>query len=308
MKKFEYSGDEVGRRLIGFSTASIVVGVGILTLPNMLAETNKTSDGWIAILIAGVMSILFVTIIAKLASRFPRKTFYEYSSAITMRPIGFVLTLLYFIYFILFVAYEVRSVSGIASNYLFDKTPQEVVSLIFLLTVIYAVSGSRAALLRLNVIFFPMVLTVVVLVQVMSFNYFDMTNLQPMIVTDLSGIWEGAKKCSYSFLGFEVLLFYIAYMDRPKDASKAAVSGLFAVILLYLGIYIFSIGIFSQEGTANLVIPTIEIAKEIKVPGQFFERFESVFLTIWFMTVFNTASMAFDVATIAVCSVFKKLG
>src|SRR5690606_6536220 len=46
---------------------------------------------------------------------------------------------------------------------------------------------------------------------------------------------------------------------------------------------------------------------EVVVPGEFFERFESVFLMIRFMTVFNTSSMTYDVAMIGCGSVFPKV-
>lgn len=243
----------------------------------------------------------------KLAASFPNQTFFDYSAAITFRPIAYVLTLLYFGYFVTFVSYELRTVSGIAKNYLFDRTPLQAIGLAFHLAVIYAVAGSRAALLRLNLMFLPIVLTVSIVVQSLSANFFTLTNLRPMFVTEWSGLLEGIKQCSYSFLGFELILFYIAFMDRPQDAPKAAVYGLAPVIPLYLFIYMMVIGVFGQEAAANIEFPSIEMAKEVTVPGQFFERFESVFLTIWFMTIFNTTAMAYDVAVTALTSLSKKI-
>jgi spore germination protein len=65
--------------------------------------------------------------------------------------------------------------------------------------------------------------------------------------------------------------------------------------------------VFGHYAAANIVYPTIEIAKEVEVPGGFFERFESVFFMVWIMTIFNTTAMAYDICLIALGSVFKKV-
>lgn len=96
-------------------------------------------------------------------------------------------------------------------------------------------------------------------------------------------------------------------MNRPDKAPVATIIGITVPLLIYLMIYIFAIAAFSTVGTANIMYPTIEMAKEIQVPGEFFERFESTFFTIWTMTIFNTVAMAFSVAVIGIRSMFKKI-
>src|SRR5699024_2164343 len=39
---------------------------------------------------------------------------------------------------------------------------------------------------------------------------------------------------------------------------------------------------------------------------EFFERYESIFFTVWIMTIFNTAAMAYDIALMSFRSLFKK--
>ena len=59
------------------------------------------------------------------------------------------------LYLLLFVSYQVRGVSTITRLYLFDNTPEEIIGLIYLLVLIYAVAGPSIALIRLNLIFSP---------------------------------------------------------------------------------------------------------------------------------------------------------
>src|SRR5699024_2432951 len=51
---------------------------------------------------------------------------------------------------------------------------------------------------------------------------------------------------------------------------------------------------------------TIELAKAVEIPGEFFERFESIFFVVWIMAIFNTTALTFDVAVFAITSIFKQ--
>lgn len=306
MKSFEYGDQEVGAKEITVAVASMILGLAIISLPRTLADKTNASDGWISILLGGGAVCLFTYVAAKLASRFPGQTFLQYTARIVPKPLAYFLTFSFGVYALMFAAYEMRGLGSIANIYLFSRTPLEVISLVFLLVVVYAVSGSRVAILRLNLMFFPIVLIVSVIVVLMNIGLFEFQNLPPFLVTDWEGILSGSRETVYSFLGFEIVLFYVMYMNRPKDAPKASLIGVAIVIPMYLFIYIFCIGVFGNAVTQTVIFPTIELARAVEVPGEFFERFESVFFTIWVMTIFNTATMAYDVALMMFRSIFKK--
>ncbi|MDG0808802.1 GerAB/ArcD/ProY family transporter [Cohnella rhizosphaerae] len=71
--------------------------------------------------------------------------------------------------------------------------------------------------------------------------------------------------------------------------------------------YLYSIAIFTQEATAQILFPTVEIAKEVRLPGQFFERLESIFFTVWIMTIFNTTCMAMETSVSCLQAIVSKL-
>lgn len=307
MKVFKYADESIGQKEMIMTISSMLIGVGVLTLPRLVAGVTNSSDGWISILLAGGMALIFGIIVAKLGSRFKEKSFFEYASLVVTKPVAYVLTFLQSMYFFLFCAYEMRAIASISKQYLFDRTPIEFVAVTFLLVVIYAVSGSRVGLIRLNVLFLPIVLSIALLMMALSLGIFEINNLKPIAITSPLGILKGSEQAMYSMLGFEIVLFYVSLMKRPKETTKAMVYGIAIPVLFYLIIFIFGLGIFSHAGIVNIMYPAIEIAKEVKIPGEFFERFESVFFVIWIMTIFNTTSMAMDVSLICLTSLFAKL-
>lgn len=295
MRSFEYADQEIGHRELGIAVASVMVGIGILTLPKQLASATVAADGWISILIGGMVTTFFVYIVAKLGARFPKKSLLDYTTAITYRPIALVFCWYFILHILLFLAYESRMLTMIAKQYLFMRTPIEAINLVFLLVVVYAVAGSSVGLLRLNMLFFPFVLTIALAVQFMNIGFIDMENYLPVFQSSWRGIGEGSTYSAFSFLGFEILLVYMIYANQPKKVPKAAMFGSLVTMAFYMVIYVFAIGVFGAASAAEIQFPTVEMAKEVEVPGEIFERFESIFFTIWIMTVFNTASMAYDV-------------
>ncbi|WP_052345679.1 Ger(x)C family spore germination protein [Paucisalibacillus sp. EB02] len=164
MRSFEYGDDKIGGIELMIAIPSMLIGVGVLSLPRNISSIMTGSDGWIVIVLTGGISILTVWLMAKLAASFPHHSFLSYASIIVSKPIATVLTFLFAISFISFAAYDMRVLGHISQQYLFNHTPVEIVTVSFLLVVVYAVAGSRAALFRLNIIFFPIITIILLLV------------------------------------------------------------------------------------------------------------------------------------------------
>ncbi|WP_372631378.1 endospore germination permease [Cohnella sp.] len=306
MKSFEYGDREIGTAEVFFGVSNMVIGFWILTLPRSLATITNSSDGWMSIVLGGGASLAIGWLIASLCKRFPKMGLMEMTKSVANRATANVVAMLFACYTFLFVSYETRGLANIAKLYLFDRTPEEAICLFFLLVVAYGVAGSSAALLRLNLVFLPIVLLILLLVLAMNIPFLNLNNLKPMFVTDWKDLLKGTKDTVFSFLGFEVILFYNAWINRPQKVRRAVLGGLTIPFTLYLLVFFFVIGIFGSEVTKNTLYPTAELAKQVEIPGGFFERFESIFFTIWTITLFSTTAMAFDVTIIALRSLFPK--
>lgn len=306
MKSFEYGDDEIGSKEVFSLVSNMVIGFGVLTLPRSILMVTNSIDGWISICIGGAVTAFFVWVIAMLVTRFPKKGFFDITAAIINKPIANILTLAFAVYTMMFVCYETRGVASISRLYLFDRTPVEVICLVFLLVLIYGVSGSSIALIRVNLMFLPIVLSIALVVILMNIHYFDLNNLKPLFITDWKDTIKASKETIFSFLGFEILLFYNANINQPKKIVKSSLHGMLIPFALYLIVFFFVVGAFGVEVTKSTLFPMAELAKQVEITGGFFERFESIFFTIWVMTLFNTASLAFDVAILGLMSVFKK--
>lgn len=303
---FNESDKHLSRREFMFAYPSVIIGITILSLPSDVAQVTNFSDGWISILIAGILITFMAILAVKTASQFPDKPFLEYTSILVTKPIAMIIALLYSLTGILMSAYITRSVSYISQQYLFDRTPLPVIALGFILVVIYAVAGSRIGLFRLNILFLPIILFVYLFVGILNIPWYEATNYLPLFKTDFGGYFKGIIKTIPAFSGFAIGLFYVFLVKEKKHLTKKVVVGMSVPIIFYLFIFLTSIGIFGNTVTATLMHPTIELAKRVDVPGAIFERIDAFVFTIWIMAIFNTTVIIFDVAVLLLNSIFTK--
>lgn len=305
MKKFEYANEQISEREIMIAIPSIVIGVGILTLPKDLAAVTIAADGWVSIAVGGIIAIMITWAIAKFTANFPHQPFISFASTIATKPVAIFMTLLFAISALCITSYQVRKIADISKEYLFTRTPVEVIALAFLLVIVYAVSGSRAGIFRLNMMFLPIILIIALLVFVFTLQWFKLGNVLPVFKTSFNGYAKGMGTSVISYMGYGIVLFYTSLVRKPEKVPKKAVMGMCIPIGLYLLLFIVCIGVFGNAVAANLLYPTIELAKQVQIPGEFFERFESIFFVIWIMAIFNTASITLDIAVFTLNSVFK---
>jgi spore germination protein len=296
LNSWEYGDELIGQKELVFVISTLIIGVGILTLPRSIAQATQSSDGWISIMAAGIVAMGCAWTAAKLTTKFHNRTYLEFAAFVGGKPTGYAIAIFYLFYYCSFTAYISRSVAELAKQFLFERTPLEVISVSFVLVVVFAVSGSRVGLVRLTVIFLPFVVVVTGIFLLLGTNLFEFSKLLPLFNASWSNLLEGSKESVFSFLGFEVVLFYAGLMRQPSKAPKMAIFAVLIATILYVFVYIFSIGVFSFEVTENIMYPTIELAREVSVPGEFFERLESLFLIFWLVSAFATTSLSLDVS------------
>ncbi|MDI4644738.1 GerAB/ArcD/ProY family transporter [Cohnella hashimotonis] len=306
MKTFDYGDNQIGTREVSMTISSIMIGIGILTLPSMLASHIEASDGWVSILAAGSIAAACGLVVCRLTSRFQGSTFHNYTAKIATKPIASLISAIYGIYFLLYLAYEVRSIAKISRMYLLENTPIAFITVAFLLIVVYAVSGTTAAMLRLNTMFLPIVLLISGVVLLFGIELMSFNNLKPFMTTSPLELVAGTKDTTFALLGFEVLLFYAPLLRPTVRTEKAMLIGIAIPVVLCLLTYLYSVAIFTREATAQILFPTVEIAKEVRLPGQFFERLESIFFTVWIMTIFNTSCMAMEASVSCLQAIVSK--
>ncbi|TXK77360.1 GerAB/ArcD/ProY family transporter [Paenibacillus sp. N3.4] len=141
---------------------------------------------------------------------------------------------------------------------------------------------------------------------VLSLKDFEFDNIRPVLGDGVVPVLKGIKTSFIAYSGFEIMLIFTAFMKEPQKAVKSMMLGISVVIILYTLVVLISFGTLTVEEVKTVTWPTMTVAKNIELPGEFFERFESLFSVLWVLSMY-TAFVPFQyVASFGLGQVLKK--
>ncbi|MCC5912044.1 MAG: endospore germination permease [Clostridiaceae bacterium] len=281
-----------------------LIGVGILTLPRDLVEIAST-DGWVILLGGGILAMGIAALHGYIVKSFPGKGYFEILCLTLTKPIAYLLTVFFIIYLIGTNGFLVRIFAEVVKVMLLPHTPIEMIIFAMLLTVIYLVREGLEPLGRLTNIIFPTSVIIVLILFGLTLGEVDTSNIRPILQTPPLQMLKALDIVIFSFLGFEMLLVFGAYIDKPQKATRIGPLAVGAVLIFYLLLNFSVLLNFGPAQTENLIWPTISVFKTIDLPGAFIENVEVAVMAIWVFTVFTTLDSFFLGITILlkdVCS------
>ena len=285
---------------------NFTLGVGILTLPRLVADEVGTPDIWITLLISSLIPLTMGFVIIMLNKRYPERTFYQYSSLIVGKALALFIGLFMILQFMTLASLEVRMMAEVVAIHLLEETPITVLIVIILWLSLYLIVGGIPSIARVSQIIFPLTIFAFVVVALMSFGIFELNHLRPVLGEGLIPVLKGIKPTLLAFTGIEIMLIIQACMTDQHKAKKVIFLGVLIPTLLYTLTVVMVIGALSIDGVTNLAWPTLMLIQSFELPELLFERFDSLFLTIWIMQIFATLSIQFYAATIGLSQLFNK--
>jgi spore germination protein len=273
-----------------------VISVGVFSIASDMAQAVGT-DAWIFILAAGIVNIFAALIIVNLNCRFPGKTLAEYAPQLIGKLPSKLLLLGFVAYLVFILAYETRAFTEVVKMFLLFRTPTEIIMISLLLVCTYVVRGGVECVARLNELLFPIIFIPFILILLPGLGILDFSNLMPILQTPPEKYLKAIPISAYNFGGFELMLFYIGFMKKPKKAYKAAAFALAFVTLFFTFVTVVCIAAFGQKPTQLYIWPLMTYIRNIDLPGLFIDRLDGIVLSLWIMTVFTTLISVYFIAS-----------
>lgn len=264
-----------------------VISVEVFSLAGDAASALGT-DGWLVIVVLGIINIFTVLFIIRLNSIFPGKTIAEYSQIIIGTIPGKVLTSFFTIHLIFVIAYVTRVFTEVIKMFLLFRTPTEVIMLSLILVCTYIVRGGIECVARIDELLFPILFIPFLIIMLFGFPIMDFSNLRPVLQTPAGKVFTSIPRMIFSFVGIELALYYIGFMKDPKKAYKPLILSVLFLIFFFTMIIVFCIAAFGTKIITKIVWPLVAYIRLISIPGVFLERLDGVILSLWVLTVFTT--------------------
>lgn len=283
---------------------STAVGVGILSLPNTLAETMG-NKGWIGILISGILTLPILAIINQLFKQNPNKDFFEIGEE-TLGVILFTICKFVFLaYLIVFLAYIARNMGELIKAFLLPSTPTSVIILLFILSTSYIACYEIDVITRMGYLLYPIIIIFAIIIVLISLPQADFTNLLPISNIDISTIPKGISKSFFSFTGFEMIIFAIPFVENKEKVYQSCVYAIGTVTLIYIATFIMTVSHFSIKQIQRQTFPVLQLVKNVDLPGYFVENLDGLVMAIWVVIIFATMAPAFFGSGKILSKIFK---
>ncbi|WP_079709026.1 GerAB/ArcD/ProY family transporter [Paraliobacillus ryukyuensis] len=284
---------------------STLVAVGSFTFPRALATDVGTPDMWMSVILGGLITFLSGLFVVKLSQQFPKQTFFQFNQIIVGKYLGWGLSLGFIIYAILLGSFEIRAMGEVTKFYLLEGTPLSVLMICMLWVGTYLLAGGINAMARLFEFIYPITIFIFLLVVMLGIVNFEIDNVRPVLGNGVMPIIKGLVPTLLTNSGMEFLLVWIAFMKRPKQATKVLRWGVFLTVFIYFFTIIITTGVFSVERLQVETWPTLSLIQSYEFKGVFIERFESVFLVVWIIQIFATYAVCHYIAALGVADIFK---
>ena len=266
---------------------TIVIGVGILSLPSDMAMILD-NDGWMGILLGGLITIPFIIMIDKIFKLYPDKNFFQLGKEI-MNPIIFKIILIILLsYNILLLSLSVRIFSDVIKTYLLETTPIEIIIITMLLAVSYIARSQIEVIARMAVMIYPIILGFIIFLIIINIPNMDITNIYPIFNIDYKLLPRGVLKALFSYAGYELIMLFVPIAEDSQKTLRCTLKGISLVIGIYLIAFFITLSQYGIHQLKREIWPTIAVVKEVDLPGYFLENLDGIVMAAWVMVVYGT--------------------
>ncbi|WP_176461972.1 GerAB/ArcD/ProY family transporter [Anaeromicrobium sediminis] len=285
--------ESLTNRQIAFIIFGIVVGYGVLGLPKNVTE-NAGTGGWFSLLMATGITIIFTYMITYLGYVHEHKTIYEYSNMLVGKYITFIFMLIYIIYYFMLFTMIIRMASEAIKLTVLIKTPVWALCSLFLSVVYYAVIKRLEVIGRICEIYGLIIIIGYIVIHLAVSTQGKLINLKPFfVVEDIQSYLKATLVTIFPFLGIEILT--IISFDKKKNNKRifkytALMVGFIGI--LYILIVESCISVMGVDGIVHYKDALFATIRRVDIKSlEFLERIDGIFLIIWIMGMFCTASI-----------------
>lgn len=269
-----------------------VIGGNYLIMPRLVVD-EAGRDGWLALLLGGVVVMLAAGSIARMQMRFPGQTAMAYNEQLLGPIAGRVLSLWLLLHFLVAASTNLRLLTDSIKLFLLPQTPGEVTMATLLFVAAYAVRHGINALARLAQVFFPIVMGFLVVIFLLFQANAEYRNLLPVAAKGWRPLALATLMGFSAYQGYGQMVFTMAFMRRPDQGRRAVWRGLALVTAVYVVTYAVAVAVLGPQQLAGLIYPILDLMRALDFPALLFERVEVLMVVVWLLAAYMSLAIAF---------------
>lgn len=282
--------------------AILIITKAFLGIPRVVAQ-EAGSAAWLLLLLSGFVSTAGIYLIVKLVQRFPGKNLVEIAEIVWGGPGRVFVSLTMAILFLYISTVVVREFSETILTTVLPRTPISIITLMFLITMIFGSYKGLEAITRSSVLLFPFIIIGILSILFLTGSFIDLNNLFPVLGKGLKIVTKIPGRTSI-FIDIIFVTLIASNVNEPEKIPAQIWKSFFMSIFLFVIIEIVYVSVLSLEAATKLYIPLFQLARIIYM-GRFFQRIEALYVFIWFFAGALKLTLSFYGAVVTLCRGFK---
>ncbi len=273
-----------------------------LTTPSIIVNLVGCS-AWMAVLVSGLITIIFFWAILKYMNRFPDKTFPETAEEIAGPYVGIFLSLILFILWFTETSLTLRLFSEMMIINALPQTPISIIAAVFVAIAVIASYMGIKTIAQACYITFPISLGAVLLIALLTFHLWEADWLFPVFG---NGPWSVVK---YGLLRVSDLaelnfLYVFPMYFYPKQFKRIGYKSICLSTMIFFAVVFTYTLSFSTEVGKEMYLPLYMMARNIYL-GRFLQRVEAIFMFFWIISGCLWISTSFFGASVLLAGLLK---
>ncbi len=259
-------------------------GIILFALPRLVAEAFGT-NGWLGIFGLSAIVLVNIYLIILVYKKGDGRSIFSILAQNLPK------LLLYPLYLYLIISLGVIGIL-VAKNYtlliqltMFADVNPNMLLFYFTIVAVFFVSKGIYNMGKITIVFFFFTIWTVFLLFIVV-PEFSFTRLTPFLFQDALDPLKSGMEAYTAFLGFELVLFMIPYIQKDGSFGKAIIVGHMFTTIIYVAVCLIGMGFFSLEQVRNILYPTQVILKHMETP--LIERIENLVFGVFLLKIMVT--------------------
>ncbi|MCX7746333.1 MAG: spore germination protein [Clostridia bacterium] len=286
-----------------FTLIGIIIGAGILSLPNAVVSEAK-QDGWISTIIGSIYPFYIILVGAIIIKKYPDNSIMDVSKLCFGRVLGNLLNLLFMAQFLLYVLGVIGAAHSILRVYaVWFMTPFKI-TLVLLLVVVYISIIGLKCISKLNILMFFIILLYMIS-SLTALKVGSLLNIQPVFGAGLEKIIKGSIETTFSYGNMELLLLIYPFVRSKVAVVKTALKAAVIVMVLYTWTVFITIFYLGPDVIPKALWPFFFVSESVKIPV--ITSFRFIAMALWTLVIIKTATNQYYGATAILNNMLKRI-
>lgn len=253
------------------------IGIGVMSMPSRLCEIVG-HDGWITVLIAGIISTILGVIMVKLLERYENKSIYEINKLLYGKYVGTFINILLALFLCIMAGFYVRIFTTIISIITLPNTPPIILTIFLLLPCLPLAWYGLKVICRFDSIVF-FITAVVYLFFILVVKDVRLTFLMPIGQAKIPSLIKSTLTLTLSYIGFCFpVIFYPLVTDKKNVMKSVIYANMYSTIFFLITVLIVT-GFFGASMLKYLTFPLLNLTRSYRAPV--LERLDLLFIALW---------------------------